>query len=99
MCHGAYYENKVLEMFPVKRWGNPQEIANGIAWLCPDKSSYVTGHILALDAGFYYSLGAKLSIIKKYHRKSFLKKNNRKLAKILISENEKCVLGLVELGS
>ena len=49
---GMYDENKVIEMFPVKRMGNPQEIANGIVWLCSDESSYTTGHILAIDGGF-----------------------------------------------
>jgi NAD(P)-dependent dehydrogenase (short-subunit alcohol dehydrogenase family) len=52
MGFGAYDENKVIEMFPVKRMGNPQEIANGITWLCSDESSYATGHILAIDGGF-----------------------------------------------
>ena len=31
MNFGTYDENKVIEMFPMKRMGNPQEIANGIA--------------------------------------------------------------------
>lgn len=48
----TYNEKKVIEMFPMKRMGNPQEIANGIAWLCSDESSYATGHILAIDGGF-----------------------------------------------
>lgn len=33
MGFGTYDEKKVIEMFPMKRMGNPQEIANGIAWL------------------------------------------------------------------
>jgi NAD(P)-dependent dehydrogenase (short-subunit alcohol dehydrogenase family) len=52
MNFGTYDEKTVIEMFPVKRMGNPQEIANGIAWLCSDESSYATGHILAIDGGF-----------------------------------------------
>jgi NAD(P)-dependent dehydrogenase (short-subunit alcohol dehydrogenase family) len=52
MGMGMYDENKVIEMFPVKRMGNPQEIANGIVWLCSDESSYATGTILAIDGGF-----------------------------------------------
>jgi NAD(P)-dependent dehydrogenase (short-subunit alcohol dehydrogenase family) len=52
MDFGTYDEKTVTEMFPMKRMGNPQEIANGIAWLCSDESSYVTGHILAIDGGF-----------------------------------------------
>ena len=52
MGFGTYDENKVIEIFPVKQMGNPQEIANGIVWLCSDESSYATGHILAIDGGF-----------------------------------------------
>jgi len=32
--------------------GNHQEIANGIAWLCSEESSYTTGHILAIVGGY-----------------------------------------------
>jgi NAD(P)-dependent dehydrogenase (short-subunit alcohol dehydrogenase family) len=52
MDFGTYDEKKVIEMFPMKRMGDPQEIANGTAWLCSDESSYATGHILAIDGGF-----------------------------------------------
>src|ERR671918_1753616 len=52
MDFGTYDEKKVIEMFPMKRMGDPQEIANGIAWLCSDESSYATGHSLAIDGGF-----------------------------------------------
>ena len=52
MDFGTYDEKMVLEMFPMKRMGSPQEIANSIVWLCSDESSYATGHILAIDGGF-----------------------------------------------
>jgi NAD(P)-dependent dehydrogenase (short-subunit alcohol dehydrogenase family) len=45
MDFGTYDEKMIVEMFPMKRMGNPQEIANGIAWLCSNESSYVTGHV------------------------------------------------------
>jgi NAD(P)-dependent dehydrogenase (short-subunit alcohol dehydrogenase family) len=34
------------------RLGTPEEIAEACMWLCSDRSSYVTGHALAVDAGF-----------------------------------------------
>lgn len=34
------------------RLGTPEEIAEACLWLCSDRSSYVTGHSLAVDAGF-----------------------------------------------
>jgi len=49
---GTYDERMVIDMFPMKRMGNPQEFANRIVWLCSDESSYTTGHILAIDEGF-----------------------------------------------
>jgi NAD(P)-dependent dehydrogenase (short-subunit alcohol dehydrogenase family) len=52
MDFGTYDEKIVIEMFPMKGMENHQEIANGIAWLCSDESSYVTGHILTIDGGF-----------------------------------------------
>lgn len=34
------------------RLGTPDEIAEACLWLCSDRSSYVTGHSLAVDAGY-----------------------------------------------
>ena len=34
------------------RLGTPAEVAEASLWLCSDKSSYVTGHCLAVDAGY-----------------------------------------------
>lgn len=34
------------------RWGQPQEVAEASAWLCSDAASFVTGHSLAVDAGY-----------------------------------------------
>lgn len=38
-------------MMPVGRAGEPEEVAQAIAWLCSDQASYVTGHMLAVDGG------------------------------------------------
>lgn len=34
------------------RIGKPEEVAEASAWLCSDASSYVTGHSLAVEAGY-----------------------------------------------
>jgi NAD(P)-dependent dehydrogenase (short-subunit alcohol dehydrogenase family) len=49
---GTYDEAMIVAMEPMGRMGNAQEIANGIAWLCSDESSFVTGTILSIDGGF-----------------------------------------------
>jgi len=36
---------------PMKRLGKPNEIANAIAWLCSDESSFMTGQSVVLDGG------------------------------------------------
>jgi len=37
---------------PMKRIGQPQEVANSIVWLLSDDSSYINGHHLCIDGGF-----------------------------------------------
>jgi NAD(P)-dependent dehydrogenase (short-subunit alcohol dehydrogenase family) len=40
------------QIVPIKRMGNPEEIANGIVWLLSNEASFVTGSILVMDGGF-----------------------------------------------
>ncbi|HEY8292663.1 MAG TPA: SDR family NAD(P)-dependent oxidoreductase [Thermomicrobiales bacterium] len=37
---------------PIGRFGNPDEIVGPVLFLCSDASSYVTGHVLAVDGGY-----------------------------------------------
>jgi glucose 1-dehydrogenase len=34
------------------RFGRPEEVAQASLWLCSDQASYVTGAVLAVDAGY-----------------------------------------------
>ena len=40
-----------MEKYPLKRYGEPQDIAYGIIYLLSDASSWVTGHSLVIDGG------------------------------------------------
>jgi NAD(P)-dependent dehydrogenase (short-subunit alcohol dehydrogenase family) len=40
------------EMLPAKRLGTPDEIAEAVVWLVSPSSSFVNGHVLAVDGGY-----------------------------------------------
>lgn len=40
-----------MEKYPLKRYGEPQEIAYGIIYLLSDAASWITGHSLVIDGG------------------------------------------------
>ena len=47
----SYYKSlEASTVFP-KRLGKPEEIANAIAWLCSEESSFMTGQSVVLDGG------------------------------------------------
>jgi len=41
---------------PVKRLGEPREVADAILWLASERASYVTGQTLLVDGGLYKGL-------------------------------------------
>lgn len=42
---------KHTQLYPLKRWGKPEEVAWAIIYLLSDASSWVTGHSLVIDGG------------------------------------------------
>lgn len=48
---GEEKAKKFIAANPMRRLGEPAEIANAIAWLCTDESSFMTGHSVVLDGG------------------------------------------------
>lgn len=44
--------SKDMEKYPLKRYGNPSDIANGILFLLSDASSWMTGQSLVIDGGY-----------------------------------------------
>ncbi|MEO7052950.1 MAG: SDR family oxidoreductase [Rhodanobacter sp.] len=46
------YLDEVLDHTPLRRIGEPEDVAAAIAFLCLPASGYVTGQVLAVDGGF-----------------------------------------------
>ena len=44
----------ILAMIPLGRPGIPQDVANLVAFLASDKSSYITGEVICIDGGFSF---------------------------------------------
>lgn len=42
----------VMQTYPMRRFGDPEEVAEAILWLASDAASYVTGTSLAVDGGY-----------------------------------------------
>ncbi|MEK9802945.1 MAG: SDR family oxidoreductase, partial [Curvibacter sp.] len=42
---------RILSRTPMKRLGEPEEVAEVVAWLASDAASYVTGEIVTVDGG------------------------------------------------
>ena len=45
-----------VNQYPVRRTGMPDDIANGIAFLCSEEASFITGHTLTIDGGLTVQL-------------------------------------------
>ena len=43
---------EMKKLFPLKRFGNPEDVADGIIYLLSDASSWVTGTELKIDGGY-----------------------------------------------
>lgn len=54
ICRGTLTEEQFkadMGKYPLKRYGEPEDIANGIVYLLSDASAWVTGHSLVIDGG------------------------------------------------
>lgn len=40
-----------LRMIPMGRWGNSEEVAAAVTFLCSEQSGYITGQVLSVDGG------------------------------------------------
>lgn len=51
MRGSAEAEQRFIRAEPLKRFGEPEEIGESVAWLCSDRASYVTGLAMPVDGG------------------------------------------------
>ena len=51
LADADYYE-EVIDRTPMRRIGEPEEVASAVAFLCLPAASYITGECIAVDGGF-----------------------------------------------
>lgn len=42
---------KMLDLIPMRRFGQPLDVAEAVVWLCSEQSAFITGQALNLDGG------------------------------------------------
>ena len=50
---GEKVQEQILSAVPLRRMGQPEEIAKAVAFLASDDAAYITGHILGVNGGMY----------------------------------------------
>jgi 3-oxoacyl-[acyl-carrier protein] reductase len=48
---GEYWQQRVLNETPLKRWGEPQDIADAARFLLSDAASFITGQVININGG------------------------------------------------
>jgi 3-oxoacyl-[acyl-carrier protein] reductase len=46
-------KKKLLELIPLGRLGEPEDVAKVVLFLCSEESSYITGHVVSVNGGMY----------------------------------------------
>jgi NAD(P)-dependent dehydrogenase (short-subunit alcohol dehydrogenase family) len=47
-----YTKTEMAEEYPLKRLGEPEDIANAMLFLASDEADWITGEALVVDGGF-----------------------------------------------
>ena len=47
----ADYERRLMKAVPMRRWGEPEEVAEVVLFLASDRAPYITGQSIAIDGG------------------------------------------------
>ena len=47
----------------MRHMGQPEEVADVILWLCPDQSSFITGHAMPVDGGAFSDVSVSTELV------------------------------------
>ena len=48
---GEYWQQRVMHETPLKRWGEPQDVASMARFLLSDEAAYITGQVINVNGG------------------------------------------------
>jgi len=48
---GEYWQQRVIDETPLRRWGTPEDIAAAIRFLVSDDASFITGQVINVNGG------------------------------------------------
>jgi len=51
MSEGAFDQDAIEKLVPMKRAGTPDEVADLIAFLCSERAGYITGQVISINGG------------------------------------------------
>jgi 3-oxoacyl-[acyl-carrier protein] reductase len=51
MSAAAFDENLIRQLVPMKRAGQPEEVASLVSFLASEQSSYITGQVISVNGG------------------------------------------------
>ena len=46
-------QEELKKLIPMNRFGNPEEVAALVEFLCSEKAGYITGEVISINGGLY----------------------------------------------